>query len=167
MLARMKRLTISVHACVETLALLVTMAWADGRLEDSERAGVRGAADVLNLSKDLRARLDEVLSKPVPVEQILFDTLSTRDRAFAYVAGAWMAGVDEDVDPKEEEILDRVASMLGFSPARRAELERIARDLEPPKDGKREWAKEIARLFRSIPPRLEEPTDDDIEVVFE
>ena len=148
--------------------MLVTMAWADGRLEATERASVLAAADVLNLSKDLRSRLTEVVERPVPIDQVLFDTMSIRDRAFAYVAAAWMAGVDEDVDPKEEELLDRAASILGFSPTRKAELERIARDLEPPSQGGRQWAKEIERLFRSIPPRLEEAGDsEEIEVVFE
>jgi uncharacterized membrane protein YebE (DUF533 family) len=163
----MKRLTISVHACVETLAMLVAMAWADGRLEDRERAGVRAAAGVLNLNKDLRARIDDILKKPVPVDQILFDTLSPKDRAFAYVAAAWMSGVDEDVDPKEEELLDRAASLLGLSPARKSELERIARDLPPPPEGGRNWAAEIERLFRAIPPRLEDADPEDFEVVFE
>ena len=101
-----------------------TMAWADGRFEASERASVLAAAGVLNLSKDLRERLNEVVERPVPVDRILFDTLSVRDRAFAYVAAMWMAGVDEDIDPKEEELLDRAAAILGFSPARKAELER-------------------------------------------
>jgi len=152
---------------VETLAVLVAVAWADGRLEESERAGVLAAAGVLNLTKELRARLNEVLAAPVPVEQILFDTLSPKDRAFAYIAAAWMAAVDEDVDPKEEELLDRMATALGFSPTRKAELERIARDLEPPPEGGRRWADEIERLFRAIPPRLEEDTGEEIEVVFE
>jgi uncharacterized membrane protein YebE (DUF533 family) len=164
----MRRLTISCQACVETLATLVTMAWADGRLEASERASVLGAADVLNLSKELRARLADVVALPVPVDQILYDTLSVRDRTFAYVAAAWMAGVDEDVDPKEEQLLDRVASILGFSASRKAELERLARDLEPAPEGGRQWAKEIERLFRAIPPRLEESADgEEFEVVFE
>jgi uncharacterized membrane protein YebE (DUF533 family) len=163
----MKRLTISGHACVETLALLVTMAWADGKLEDRERQSVLAAAGVLNLTKELRARLDEVLAAPVPVDHILFEALSPRDRAFAYVAAAWLAGVDEDVDPKEQELLERVATQLGYSADRRAELARIARDLEPPRDGGRQWADEIERLFRAIPPRLEEDASDDVEVVFE
>jgi uncharacterized membrane protein YebE (DUF533 family) len=166
----MKRLTISGTACVETLAVLVAMAWADGRLEESEKAGVLGAAGVLNLTKELRARLNEVLASPVPVEQILFDTLTPKDRAFAYVAAAWMASVDDEVDPKEEELLARIASTLGFSPARKAELERIAKDLEPAEEGGRHWASEIERLFRAIPPRLEDEAGEDgadIEVVFE
>jgi uncharacterized membrane protein YebE (DUF533 family) len=164
----MRRLTISCQACVETLAMLVTMAWADGRFEASERASVLAAAGVLNLSKDLRERLNDVVERPVAVDQILFDTLSVRDRAFAYVAAVWLAGVDEDVDPKEEELLDRAAAILGFSPARKTELERIARDLEPAGAGGRRWAQEIERLFRAIPPRLEETAEgEEIEVVFE
>jgi hypothetical protein len=57
---------------------------------------------------------------------------------------------------------------MGFSPARKAELGRIARDLEPPGEGGRKWAAEIERLFRAIPPRLEETADlEEVEVVFE
>lgn len=163
----MKRLTISGHACVETLALLVTMAWADGRLDDNERQGVRGAAQVFNLTKELRERLDKVLEHPVPVDQILFDTLSPKDRAFAYVAAAWMAGVDEDVDPKEEELLDRLGNLLAFAPEKKAELERIARDLEPPGAEGRRWSQELEKLFRAIPPRLEGDAEEEVEVVFE
>jgi uncharacterized tellurite resistance protein B-like protein len=163
-----KRLTISVQACVETLAMLVAMAWADGKLEDTERDGVLAAAGVLNLSKELRDRVNDVLKKPVPVDQILFDTLSAKERAFVYVAAAWMAGVDEDVDPKEEELLDRAASLMGFSAGRKGELARIAGDLEPPGEDGRQWASELERLFRAIPPRLEEHVDlDEVEVVFE
>lgn len=163
----MRRLTISVQACVETIAMLVAMAWADGRLEDAEKEGVRAAAGVLNLTKEMRGRIDEVLKKPVSVEEVLFDTLSQRDRAFAYVAAAWMAGVDDDVDSKEEALLEKASTLLGYSKARKTELERIARDLEPPGEGGRKWAQEIERLFRSIPARLEQADPDDVEVVFE
>ena len=164
----MRRLTISCQACVETLAMLVAMAWADGRLEPAERAGVLAAAGILNLSKELRDRVNDILQKPVPVEQILFDTLSAKERAFVYVAAAWMAGVDEDVDPKEEELMERAASLMGFSAARKAELGRLARDLEPPAEGGLQWASEIERLFRAIPPRLEAPVElEEVEVVFE
>ena len=38
----------------------------------------------------------------------------------------------------------------------------------PPGEGGRKWAHEIERLFRAIPPRLEEPGElEEIEVVFE
>jgi hypothetical protein len=175
----MRRLTISGHACVETLALLVTMAWADGRLDDAERAGVRGAADVFNLSKQLRERLDLVLQKPMELDLLLLDTLSPRDRAFAYVAAAWMSGVDEDVDEKETELLDQLGDRLGFDAARKAELELIAREM--PAHGKRSparpseardrahvnWSEEVIKLFKAIPPRLEREGSDEFEVTFE
>lgn len=166
----MRRLTISGHACVETLALLITVAWADGRLDDAEKAGVRGAADVFNLPKEMRDRLDKFLAKPMDLDHLLFETFSPRDRAFAYVAAAWMTAVDEDVDEKEEALLDRVGEILGLDTERKAELERIARDLDraPQRagDGKRSWSQEVTTLFKAIPPRLEESADD-FEVVFE
>jgi uncharacterized membrane protein YebE (DUF533 family) len=163
----MKQLTISGHTCVETLAILVAMAWADGRLEASEKAGVRGAASVLNLRKELRERLDAVLENPVPIDQILYEEMSVRDRAFAYVAAAWMSGVDDDIDEREESLLDQLGTMLGLDAVRKAELETIARDLgENASSGERKWADELTRLFKAIPPRLEETLDaDEIEVV--
>lgn len=163
----MKRLTISGDACIETLALLITMAWADGRLEDQEKEGVRGAASVFNLTKELRDRLDQLLQKPLPVEELLLDTLSARDKAFAYVAAAWLSGVDNEVDSKEEELLRKVANLLGFTDARRNELAQIARDLEPLRKSDKSWASEIVTLFKSIPARLEGDGSGDIEVAFE
>ena len=47
----MKRLTIGADACTETLALMITMAWADGRLDDVEKESVLEAAQVFNLTK--------------------------------------------------------------------------------------------------------------------
>ena len=162
----MRQLTISGHTCVETLAILVAMAWADGRLEETEKAGVRGAASVLNLTKELRARLDAVLENPVPIDQILYDEMSVKDRSFAYVAAAWMSGVDEDVDEREEALLDQLGDLLGFDGVRKAELEAIARELGKKAGGDRKWADELTLLFKAIPPRLEETLDaEEIEVV--
>ena len=73
----MKRLTISADACIETLALLISMAWADGRLDDNEKAGVRAASEVFNLTKELRDRLDQILQKPMPVDDSSANKVST------------------------------------------------------------------------------------------
>jgi uncharacterized membrane protein YebE (DUF533 family) len=161
----MRRLTISAQACTETLTLLIAMAWADGHLDDREKAGVRGAAEVLNLSKEFRDRLEKSLEKAMPLDQILLDTLTPRDKAFAYVAATWMSGVDEDVDAKEKLILDMVANRFGFGAERRAELEAIAKDLG--KGEKRNWGDEVVKLFKAIPPRLEEAAPGDVEVTIE
>ena len=163
----MKRLTISGDACIETLAVLITMAWADGRLDDQEKDGVRAAASVLNLTKELRDRLDQLLQKPLSVDELLVDGLSARDKAFAYVAATWMSGVDDEVDAKEEELLRKLGDALGLTDARRDELARIARDLEPLRKGEKSWASEVITLFKAIPARLEGDGNETFEVAFE
>ena len=162
----MRRLTISALACTETLRLLIAMAWADGRLDDNEKAGVRGAAEVLNLSKDFRDKLDASLAKAVPLDQILFEGLSSRDKSFAYVAAVWMMNADENVDEKEKAMVEKVASTFGFGDDTKKELDAIAKDLS--KTGKdRKWQDEIVALFKAIPPRLEKAQPGDVEVTFE
>lgn len=164
----MKRLTISGDACTETLALLVTMAWADGRLDDKERDGVLAASEVFNLTKELRSRLDQILEKPMPLDELLVENLAPRDRAFAFVAATWLSGVDEEVDPKEQALLERAANLFGFDEARKTELTQIARDLEPLRRESRDdagWTKELVTLFRAIPQRLE--GGEAVEVAFE
>lgn len=160
----MKRLTIGADACTETLALLITMAWADGRLDEREKEGVRAAASVFNLTKELRARLDQLLEEPMPVGELLFDTLSDRDKAFAFVAAVWMSGADADVDAKEAALLEELANQLALSAERRTELEQIAKDLEPLRRGGKSWASELAMIFKAIPQRLE--GDASLEVDF-
>jgi uncharacterized membrane protein YebE (DUF533 family) len=161
----MKRLTIGADACTETLALLITMAWADGRLDDNEKAGVLAAAEVFNLTKELRDRIDQILQKPMPVDELLVENLSSRDKAFAFVAAVWMSGVDSVVDEKEQQLLDKAADLLGLNAARKKELVQIARDLEPLRKGQGSWTNEIVALFKAIPARLE--GDGDFEVAFE
>lgn len=159
----MKRLTLSSDACIETLALMIHMAWADGHLEETEKAGVRAAAEVFNLTKELRERLDQILESPIPLDELLIDGLGAKERAFAFVAATWMTGVDDEVDPKEQETLDKLAELLGFSADRKRELDQIARDLEAVRSD--DWSKDVVRLFKAIPQRLE--GDDGLEVTFD
>lgn len=163
----MKRLTIGVHACTEILAMLITFAWADGKLLPQEKEGVRGAAEVLNLPKDLRKRIEQLIEKPVPLDQLLLDDLSHKDKAFAFVAAAWMTGVDAEVDEKEQALLDELAEKLGFGEQHERELLQVARDFAHLRKDKHEWAKEISTLFRSIPTRLADLEEGDVEVVIE
>ncbi len=142
------------------------MAWADGRLDDKEKAGVRGAAEVLNLSKEFRDKLDESLAKTIPVDQLLFETLSPRDKSFAYVAAVWMSGVDDNVDEKEKAMVEKIADQFGFGADHKKELDAIAHDLAKAEGG-RKWQDEIVALFKAIPPRLEKAQPGDVEVTFE
>ena len=161
----MKRLTIGADACTETLALLITMAWADGKLDENEKQGILAAAEVFNLTKELRDRVEQIIEKPMPIDELLVENLSARDKAFAFVAATWMSGVDSEVDVTEQALLDKAADLLGLSAARRTELVQIARDLEPLQRGAGSWTKEIVTLFKAIPQRLE--GEGEFEVAFE
>jgi uncharacterized membrane protein YebE (DUF533 family) len=162
----MRRLTITPQACVETLTAIITIAWADGRVDDREKAGVRGAAEVLNLTKEHRAQLDAMLAKPPTLDQVHADRLSPRDKEFTYVAAAWMCGVDDEVSAREEGHLYKLADKLDIGDDRKTELEGVARGIAAGKD--RKWGDEVVRLFKAIPAKLEAaPAGEEIEVSFE
>lgn len=163
----MKRLTISADACTETLALLICIAWADGRLDDKEKDGVRAASNVLNLTKELRDRLDQLLEAPMPLEELLVENLNERDKAFAFIAAVWMSGADAEVDPKEQDMLEKAAELLGFSTEKKTALYQTAKDLEPLRRGGKSWASEIVMLFKAIPKHLEGDGKEEVEVAFE
>jgi hypothetical protein len=151
----MKRLTIGTRACTEILALLIHVAWADHQLEDAEKEGIRAAAGVFNLSKEQRARLDDLMASKIAVDAILVDRLSAHEKDYAFVAASWMTGIDDGVDPGEKEAMDRIGDRLGLDPDRRAELAAIARDLLHLRKGKSDWATDLATLFKSIPKKVE------------
>jgi uncharacterized membrane protein YebE (DUF533 family) len=161
-----RRLTISSDACAETLAILVAIAWADGRIDEREKASVRGASQIFNLTKEQRAQIDGMLEKASTLDAVHVDRLKERDRDFAYVAAAWMCGVDEEVAGKEEGMLWRLSDLLSIDDERKTELEAVARSLSAAKGAPRQWGDELAALFKSIPPRLD-PGAGDIEVTFE
>lgn len=160
-----KRLAVGGDACTETLALLITMAWADGKLDDREKEGVRGAASVLNLTKELRGRLEQLLERPLPFDELLLDELRPKEQAFAFVSAAWLMEADEDVDDKEKALLDKLASSFKLSAERKDQLVKIAQDLESLRKDGAPWSEQVVALFKAIPPNLEEQPGD-YEVVF-
>jgi uncharacterized membrane protein YebE (DUF533 family) len=163
----MKRLTVSGRACGETLAILIAMAWADGKLEAAEKDGILGASKVFNLTKETRDKIDTLLEAKASVGELAIGDLTAREKAFAYVAAAWMAGVDDEVDPKETDALGELAKKLGLGEAEVKELAAVSEKLEPLPEGKRSWSEHITALFKAIPAHLEEEALDEFEVVFE
>ncbi len=161
----MKRMTVSSETCTEVLAVLIMMAWADGRVEETERAGIRAAADVFNLTKELRSRLEDLLKKPLALEDLLLDGFSARDKSFAFVAAAWMSGVDATRNSEEISLLDKLAERLALPASEKSRLAQMAMDLEPLRRGRASWTSEIVALVKAIPQRLE--NDAEVEVSFD
>ncbi|MBW2454751.1 MAG: TerB family tellurite resistance protein [Deltaproteobacteria bacterium] len=149
----MRRLTIGVAACTEVMGLLVTMAWADGELQDEEIAGIRSAADTLNLSQELRDRLEGYIEEAPLPSDLSLDTLSKRDAEFAYVAAAWLARVDDSVEEEEWDLLAEIGEvfkMASWSCSRRSRTpSRTKRSSSP--SSELTWARGPIRWDRARP----------------
>jgi uncharacterized membrane protein YebE (DUF533 family) len=168
----MKRLTLSADACVETLTLLIAMAHADGKLDDTERAGVRAAASIFNLERELRDRIEALLLSPAPLTELIVEHLSHKERAFAFVAAAWMTGLDASVHAEETAMLAHVANAFGFDAKEQAELAALAHQVAPCRTSKSSWSTELVELFKAIPTWVEaaaEAVDSEpsVEIVFD
>jgi hypothetical protein len=159
-----RRLTISVRACTETMGLLLSMAWADGKLQPEEKEGIRDAAATLNLPKEFRERLEKMLAIAPPIDELRLEALPPREREFAFMASAWMANVAAGIDEREEALLKAIGERLGLSDQRQGELAGLALDLPPPLEGE-SWSEGLATLLRAIPAKVE-PTDEPVEVDF-
>lgn len=163
----MRRLTISVRACTETLALLVAMAWADGKLDDEEREGIRDAAKTLNLPKDLRDRLERYMKETPPLDELKLSTMGRREREFAFVASAWLANLSEGIVEEEQGLLNEIGAEVDIDESRQQELTRLALELDPPAKGE-SWSKGVRTLFQAIANKVEPSADgEQAEVVFE
>ena len=161
----MRRLTISVRACSETMGLLVAMAWADGKLQEAEKEGLRDAGKTLNLPKELRDRLETFMEKAVSLKELNLEPLSGREKEFAYVASIWMARVADGIDAKERALLRDIGEALKISDQRQTELMKLATQLRVPPKGEG-WTQSIEQLFRAIPATVESAKGD-VEVDFE
>ena len=145
----MRRLLIDAQVCTEVLAAMVAMAWADGELQGDERDGLLEAAAALNISKELRARVDTFVEEAPRVAQLSFAGWSERDRAFAFVAAAWMAHVEGGVVDAEQSLLDEIGTALTLDTDRRAALAEIAAGIERRPLGAG-WSSRIVDLFKQI-----------------
>lgn len=159
----MRRLTIGVAACTEVMGLLVTMAWADGELQDEEKTGIRSAADTLNLNQELRDRLEGFMEEAPLPSDLSLDTLGKRDAEFAYVAAAWLARVDDSVEEEEWDLLAEIGEVFEMDVNRREELTQLALELDAPADGDN-WSSGIVELFKTIVNTVEH---EEVELAFE
>jgi uncharacterized membrane protein YebE (DUF533 family) len=147
------------------MGLLLAMAWADGKLQDEEKQGIRDAAATLNLPKEFRERLEKLMRIAPPIGEMKLEALAAREKEFAFVASAWMANVAAGIDEREEALLKAIGEKLGLSDARQGELAGVALDLPAPAEGEG-WSDHLAQLFKAIPPKVE-PSAEEAEVEFE
>lgn len=119
----------------------------------AEKDGILGATKVFNLTKETREKIESLVEQKTTMADLSFGDLTAREKAFAFVAASWLAGVDEDVDPKEAEALEELARRLGLTVGQVAELATLSEKLEPLPEGKRSWSGARRRDSQGRSPR--------------
>ena len=108
----MNRPSPSVEVNVETLKLLLQVAWADDTLDPKEREAVVKVGPAWGVPQDtmdlLLKHLD--LGKPLPQPNL---KLLREHRAVVLAAAEWFVGVDGVIDETEKEFLVTVGELLG------------------------------------------------------
>lgn len=97
---------------VETLKLLLQVAWADDTLEPAERAAVADLGAKWGLPADLVEWLLKHLDmgKPLPQPNL---ALLRQHRDVVLAAAVWFVGVDGVIDEQEKDFLVTVTQLLG------------------------------------------------------
>lgn len=95
---------------IRVFALVLRMAWADGRLTPDEVSALRGALAVLGI--------DPARVRPTPLPGALAPTDLPQDRdagVVGFVAAAWLAGVDGEIVESELRVLRDLKRALALS----------------------------------------------------
>ncbi len=98
---------------VETLKLLLQVAWADDTLDPKERAAVAEVGPKWGVPEDVLAMLLKHLDlgKPLPQPNL---GLLRQHRDVVLAAAEWFVGVDGVIDETEKEFLVTVRQLLGI-----------------------------------------------------
>lgn len=108
---------------------LVAVAWADGRMEDSESSVVEGLLCGFDASPEEErelleyARTRRTLEHDVPLAE-----LGEEDRELLLTNAALVTLADGSRTAEESHVLAKLATLLGFDATRAAELLRAAED---------------------------------------
>lgn len=120
----MRRMAVEIGR--DTLVALAAVAWADGKLDPAEAAGIRSAAGQLGLgAEDLKA-VEDALSRKVSLEEVESVRMSRLTRLFTFAVGTWIAHIDGQVPKEEREALTLLGDRLGLSSVARERAESAA-----------------------------------------
>lgn len=111
----------------DTLLALAALAWADGKLDPREAAGLRSAAQQLALPSSELSLLDNALKNTVALDQVETVRMTRLTRLFTYAAACWIAELDGGLSATEEAMLDLLGDRLGLSKVARERALGVAR----------------------------------------
>ena len=94
---------------------LATVAWANGDLAASERAGILSAARGAGYSEEDLAYLSKSIETRRELSSLSLRKLSALDRVFVYATAEWLARLDGDVEQSEANALNELGDFLKVS----------------------------------------------------
>jgi tellurite resistance protein len=110
----------------DTLVALAAVAWADGRIDPAEAAGIRSAASQLGLDAGDLKLVEDALSRHVALEEVETVRMSRLTRLFTFAVGTWIAHIDGQVPKEEQDALNLLGDRLGLSSVARQRAESAA-----------------------------------------
>ncbi|MCC6902500.1 MAG: TerB family tellurite resistance protein [Polyangiaceae bacterium] len=110
----------------DTVLALVAVAWADGKVDPAEAAGIRGAAEQLGLGADDRKVVEAALGRHFDMNEVETVRMNRHTRLFTFAAAAWIASVDGAIAAAEESVLALLADRLGLSQVARDRARTVA-----------------------------------------
>jgi len=95
--------------------------WADGKVVEAEAVAFRSAARAVGLVGPDIDRVEEATESPVDLARLDLraSRLPVGDREFLYAIAVWLAAVDGEVPPEEEDALADLAETLQLSESQR------------------------------------------------
>jgi uncharacterized membrane protein YebE (DUF533 family) len=93
------------------------VAWADGKLVESERTTMRAIILASKLTDPERAIAATYLDEPVQLADLDLDRIPPADRLHIYSVACGVSAMDKDIAAAERIFLDKLATALSISPA--------------------------------------------------
>ena len=148
---------ISTEAREVLLEALMSVAWADRTLADTERQAAQAAAMGLGLVLPGDRDLTSPDRKPLPPEDLDVSRLNERDKELVYLCATWMALADEVEDVSETHVLDRLQARFGIEEDRATWLEARAAELRGSVSASTSWWRAFNQLVVTAAKALSEP----------
>lgn len=133
------------------LDVMISMAWADGKLAQEEELVMQVVADALQLNMNPEEVTKKLHAGSVPLEDA--DQMSPRYRELLYLCAAWLAFADEEEAAQEKQLLEEVGVTLKIDESKAHELrDRIIKLRQEkaefvPKSEELPWWEEFERLL--------------------
>lgn len=125
---------------------LATIAWANGDLAASERAGILSAARNAGYKEEELAYLSKLIETRVELSSLSLHRLSALDRVFVYGTAEWVARLDGDVLPSEAEALQKLGDFLKVSEQVRTRARTFVLELAKLPEGNRPDKYDLPKL---------------------